>query len=264
MTEFVTNGVTRMAYQVSGHGPALLLMHGAEANRHSFDALTPHLSDHFTVIAYDQRDCGETQAPDKPATLIDLADDAHALVCELGFLRVHVFGSSFGGRVAQALSARHPERVDRLVLGSTWPLPHTLTELNPQGMTRLQALRNGLPDSAQELAGLFFPEHFLQQRPELRHIFKDVQASQPRSLRRQAAVDSCLDIDWSLLTMPVLLMTGELDQIVPPPLTLGIAAQLRHAQKVVLAGVGHATTLQAPDAVADHLLRFLTAEQSSR
>ena len=56
MTEFVTSGVTRMAYQVSGHGPALLVIHGAEANRHSFDALTGHLSDHFTVIAYDQRD----------------------------------------------------------------------------------------------------------------------------------------------------------------------------------------------------------------
>ena len=264
MTEFVTSGVTRMAYQVSGHGPALLVIHGAEANRQSFDALTGHLSDHFTVIAYDQRDCGETQSPDQPATLTDLADDAHALVTELGFSRVHVFGSSFGGRVAQALSARHPERVDRLVLASTWPLPHTLKELNPQGTARLQALRSGLPDTAQELAGLFFPEHFLQQRPELRHIFKDVQAGHARSLRRQAAVDSCLSIDWSLLTMPVLLMTGELDQIVPPPLTLGIAEQLLHAQKVMLPGVGHATTLQAPDAVAAYLVRFLTAEQSSR
>jgi len=263
MTEFVTSGLTRMAYQVRGHGPALLLIHGAEANRHSFDALTLHLSDHFTVIAYDQRDCGETQAPDQPATLTDLADDAYALVCELGFSRVHVFGSSFGGRVAQALSVRHPERVDRLVLGSTWPLPHPLKELNPQGMTRLQALRSGLPDTAQELAGLFFPEHFLQQHPELRHIFKDVQAGHARALRRQAAVDSSLSIDWSLLTMPVLLLTGELDQIVPPPLTLGIAEQLLHAQKVVLPGIGHATTLQAPDAVAAHLVRFLTAEQSS-
>ena len=263
MTEFVTNGLTRMAYQVRGHGPALLLMHGAEANRHSFDALTVHLSDRFTVIAYDQRDCGETQSPDEPATLADLADDAHALVCELGFSRVHVFGTSFGGRVAQALSVRHPERVDRLVLASTWPLPHTLQALNRQGTTRLQALRSGLPEAAQELAGLFFPEDFLQQRPELRHIFKDVKPGNARSQRRQAAVDSCLSIDWSLLTMPVLLLTGEHDQIVPPPLTLGMAEQLLHAQKVVLPGVGHATTLQAPDAVAAYLVRFLTAEQSS-
>ena len=264
MTELVSSGVTRMAYQVRGHGPALLLMHGAEANRHSFDALTLHLSDHFTVIAYDQRDCGDTQSPDKPATLADLADDAHALVCELGFSRVHVFGTSFGGRVAQALSARHPEWVDKLVLASTWPLPHTLTELNPQGTTRLQALRSGLPETAQALAGLFFPEHFLQQRPELRHIFKDVQPGNARSQRRQAAVDSCLSMDWSLLTMPVLLLTGEFDQIVPPSLTLGMAEQLPHAQKTVLPGVGHATTLQAPDAVAANLVRFLTAEQSSR
>ena len=42
MTEFVPTGVTRIAYQVCGHGPALLLIHGAEANRHSFDALTAY------------------------------------------------------------------------------------------------------------------------------------------------------------------------------------------------------------------------------
>jgi 3-oxoadipate enol-lactonase len=263
MTEFVTCGAARIACEVSGHGPALLLMHGAEANRHSFTALAGHLTDHFTVIAYDQRDYGETQAPEAPATLAELADDAHGLAIALGFPRAHVFGSSFGGRVAQALAVRHPALVERQVLGSTWPLPHALKELNPHGVARLQALRARLPETAEEVAGLFFPEPFLQQRPELRRIFANVQAASARTLRRHAAVDSSLAIDWSQLTMPALLMTGELDQVVPPAVTLGIAAHLAHAQQVVLPGIGHATALQAPEAVAAHLVRFLTAPQST-
>ena len=263
MTEFVTCGAARIACEVSGKGPALLLMHGAEANRHSFAALAALLSDHFTVIAYDQRDCGETEAPETPATLAELADDAHGLATALGFSRAHVFGSSFGGRVAQALAVRHPALVERLVLGSTWPLPHALRDLNPQGVARLQALRSRLPETAEEVAGIFFPEPFLQQRPELRRIFANVQAANARTLRRHAAVDSSLAIDWSQLTMPVLLMTGELDQVVPPAVTLGIAAQLAHAQQIVLPGIGHATALQAPEAVAAHLVRFLTAPQST-
>ena len=261
MTRFVSCGAARIACEVSGRGPALLLMHGAEANRHSFDALSAHLTEHFTVIAYDQRDCGETEAPETPATLAELADDAHALASALGFSRTHVFGSSFGGRVAQALAARHPDLVERLVLGSTWPLPHALSDLNPHGVARLQALRGRLPETAEEVAGIFFPEPFLQQRPELRRIFANVQAANARTRRRHAAVDSSLAVDWPRLTMPALLMTGELDQVVPPAVTLGMAGLLPHAGQVVLPGIGHATALQAPELVAAHLTRFLTAAQ---
>jgi 3-oxoadipate enol-lactonase len=130
-------------------------------------------------------------------------------------------------------------------------------------VARLQALRARLPETAEEVAAMFFPEPFLLQRPELRRIFANVQAASARTLRRHAAVDSSLAIDWSQLGMPVLLMTGELDQVVPPAVTLGIAAHLAHSQQVVLPGVGHATALQAPEAVAAHLVRFLTAPQST-
>src|SRR6186997_1153721 len=107
-------------------------MHGAEASRQMFGALVPLLAPHFTVIAYDQRDCGETESPEQAATLAQLAGDARALIEGLGFAKAHVFGSSYGGRVAQMLAATHPGLVDRLVLGSTWPLPHSFAALMPE------------------------------------------------------------------------------------------------------------------------------------
>src|SRR5690348_11789639 len=145
-------GDARIAYERAGEGPLLLLMHGAEANRQMFAALVPLLAPHFTVVAYDQRDCGDTEAPPHAATLADLADDAVALIRGLGHERAHVFGSSFGGRVAQALALLHPERVDRLVLASTWPLPETYDALYPEGAARIGALRAHLPETAEELA----------------------------------------------------------------------------------------------------------------
>ena len=122
MTSFVQAGEVRIAFDREGDGPPLLLMHGAEASRQMFAALVPHLSKHFTVIAYDQRDCGETEGPEHESTLADLANDAQQLIEALGLRRAHVFGSSFGGRVAQALALLYPRSVDHLVLGSTWPL----------------------------------------------------------------------------------------------------------------------------------------------
>lgn len=264
MTRFVStsNGV-RTACEVTGQGEPLLLMHGAEASLRMFDALVPLLAPHFTVITYDQRDCGETESPPKPATLAELARDALALLQGLGFARAHVFGSSFGGRVAQALAALHPRAVDRLVLGSTWPLPHALAALNPDGVRRIAELRQQLPDSAPELAQWFFPEALMQAQPHLRTFFARLKPASERSLRRAQAVDSTQAVDWTAINVPTLLLAGEVDRLVPCAVTLGMQAQLPQAQRVLLAGVGHATALQAPETLAEHLIRFFTADDDA-
>ena len=80
MPEFIAQGDARIAFDRTGSGPALVLMHGAEASRQMFGALMPLLAPHFTVLAYDQRDCGETEGPERPATLAELADDARGLI----------------------------------------------------------------------------------------------------------------------------------------------------------------------------------------
>lgn len=256
MTEFVQAGDVRIAFDRQGTGPPLLLLHGAEASRLMFAALMPHLTPHFTVIAYDQRDCGDTEGPQAGSTLANLADDARELIEALGLRRTHVFGSSFGGRVAQALALRHPFSVDRLVLGSTWPLPADYESLCPDA-PRLAELRRQLPVAAEELARWFFPEAFLQQRPELRAVFANARPASAHSVRRGATVQSTLDADVSDITAPTLLLAGELDRVVPPGVTLSMAARVRGACTAVLPGIGHATALQAPELLAQHLVRFL-------
>lgn len=256
MTEFVQAGEVRVAFDREGQGPALLLMHGAEASRQMFAALVPQLARHFAVIAYDQRDCGETESPERASTLADLAHDAHRFIKALGFKRAHVFGSSYGGRVAQALALLHPQSVDRLVLASTWPLPRPYEELCPDA-ARIAGLRRGLPVTAEELAGWFFPEAFLKQRPELRRVFAGARPESARSLRRVATVATALDIGVADIVAPTLVLAGELDRVVPASVTLAMAGRIRGAEAVLLPGIGHVTALQAPEMVAGHLVRFI-------
>ncbi|MGJ7530057.1 alpha/beta fold hydrolase [Variovorax sp. GB1P17] len=255
-THFLQVGEVRIAYDREGDGPPLVLMHGAEATRQMFATLVPHLSRHFTVIAYDQRDCGETEAPERASTLSDLADDAQRFIGALGFKRAHVFGSSFGGRVAQALALLYPRAVDHLVLGSTWPLPRPIEELCPDAR-RLGELRRGLPGTAEELATWFFPEAFLKQRPELRRIFASARPESARSARRLATVQTGLEFGVADIVAPTLLLAGELDRVVPPSVTLAMAARIRGADAVLMPGVGHVTALQAPEVLARHMVRFL-------
>ena len=261
MPEFLQAGDVRIAYERAGEGPLLLLMHGAEANRQMFASLVPLLAQRFTVIAYDQRDCGDTEAPARAATLADLAHDAAALIHGLGRERAHVFGSSFGGRVAQALALLHPACVERLVLGSTWALPHSYEALHPEGAVRIGELRSRLPESAEELVGWFFPEPFLRERPDLRRIFAGARPQTERSRRRAQAVASTLDRPASLIEAPTLVIAGELDRVVPARLTLQLADAIPGCERRLLAGVGHVTVMQATDRVAAALHEFLSTRE---
>lgn len=255
------NGL-RVACSVTGGGPPLLLIHGAEGNHRMFDQIAPLLAAHFTVIAYDQRDCGDTEGPAVSASLVDLADDAVALLRALGHRSAHVYGTSFGGRVAQCLALRHPDAVQRLVLGSTWPLPESLEALNPDGVALIHALRARLPGSAAELAALFLPESFLEAQPQFKTLFKNAQPQSERSRRRSTTVDDAPAVDLSDLRMPTLLLAGALDRVVPAGITLGMAALIPHAMTLWLEGVGHAGVAQAPGDIALHVRRFLRERET--
>jgi pimeloyl-ACP methyl ester carboxylesterase len=258
MPDFIEINGTRTACDVDGDGPPLLLLHGAEGSRRQFAALRPLLAGRYTVITYDQRDCGDTVNPEQPATLALLADDARALLGALGHASAHVFGTSFGGRVAQALAMRHPQTVRRLVLGSTWPLQVSLAAVNPDVAQELARLRARLPESAEDLARIFYPRDYLQAHPAALRHFASAPAPSPRSDRRAAVTADVPDLDIARIDRRTLVVAGALDRIVPPALTLSLADTVRGARSVVLPEVGHLATAQAPGELARHLIEFLS------
>ncbi len=257
MPEFITLRGVRTAYEVTGSGPALLTMHGAEGSRKQFARVAPALADAFTVIAYDQRDCGETESPESTPMLADLADDAQALLQALGHPQAHVYGTSFGGRVAQALALRHKAVVQRLVLGSTWPLAVSLAAANPEVAQLIGRLRTTLPASGEQLAEVFFPAAFLAEQPAFKEHFKAAPARSARSDRRAAVTGEQPDLDLCAIDCPTLLVIGTLDRVVPPAVTRLLADAIRDTRTVELPGVGHLATAQAPQLLARHLREFL-------
>ena len=108
-------------YEVVGSGPRLLFINGTGADLRRRQPYVDTLSDHFTVLRYDQRGLGQTEKPDRPYSMADYADDAAALMDLVGWGRAAVLGVSFGGSVAQELARRHPERITRLVLACANP-----------------------------------------------------------------------------------------------------------------------------------------------
>jgi 3-oxoadipate enol-lactonase len=111
--------VTLYAEQ-SGAGDRLLFVSGTGGDlRNKPSVFSGPLGSCFEILAYDQRGLGQSSVPDGPYTMADYADDAAALLAQVGWDRCAVMGVSFGGMVAQELTIRHPERVRCLVLACT-------------------------------------------------------------------------------------------------------------------------------------------------
>lgn len=259
MRTIEANGCS-IAYKQSGSGAPVILIHGAEADHAMFDAFGALLADAFTVIAYDQRDSGATRNPPTPYGIGEMADDAAALIAGLGHERAHVFGTSLGGVIAQVLAARHPQRVDRLILSSTFRAGVPPPSINPEAFPRLAALRAGLPGTAAEIATYFFPTHHIAAHPEVIDIFTGNSRDAAHRQRRAAILARPAESDLAAITAPTLIMAGAEDRLIPPAHTLSLAKDIAGARAVSLAGIGHVGTLQDPHAVAREVRAFLLAD----
>jgi 3-oxoadipate enol-lactonase len=262
VTRFADLRASRTAYEIQGSGSAILLVHGAEANRESFSALSLALSSQtavpLCVVSYDQRECGDTVSDGGPHGIPDLASDGVELMGRLGFERFAVMGTSLGGRIAQALAIAFPERVEALCLVNTWPLDRTLAQLNPAGVDRLRRLREGLPATALELAAMFYTPAHAARHPALARRF-----AHPKSGSRRGAL--ALEVHAlapARIRAPTLCIAGEEDQVVPIAVMRALADCIDHAAFEAVPDVGHSMAVQAPDALAALIAHFLSRRQA--
>jgi 3-oxoadipate enol-lactonase len=109
-------------YERAGSGPPLLFISGSGGDlRVKPNVFDGPLAKNFEVIGYDQRGLGRTSKPDVAYSMAEYADDAAGLMDAVGWTSAKVIGVSFGGMVAQEFALRHPDKVERLVLGCTSP-----------------------------------------------------------------------------------------------------------------------------------------------
>jgi pimeloyl-ACP methyl ester carboxylesterase len=103
-------------YQVSGHGPTLLLLSPGDGDADVFTGIVP-LLDGFTVVTCDRRGQGRSPIvdPAEPVTIATHADDMARVLVAVTTHAARVFGAGLGAVVGLELVARHPHRVSTLV-----------------------------------------------------------------------------------------------------------------------------------------------------
>lgn len=171
-----------------------------------------------------------------------------------------VAGVSMGGWIALKLTADHPERVKRLMLISSAGLafPSTLTETSFSATTIEEQRRNFRLQS--DLAPRF-PDFIL--RDFLRHSRKKawiVRASMRSMLERH---DLLMDGKLQRVRMPVLIVAGTADRIVPFDVALRFKREMPHATLVPLPGCSHLAMMECRAATLRAMNAFISSSTSA-
>jgi pimeloyl-ACP methyl ester carboxylesterase len=118
--KFVDINDTKICYEVHGEGHPLVLIHGFAMYKDFWKWHINDFSKEFRMITLDLRGCGDSEHPFEPYSMSVLANDVKELLDYLDVRKAHIGGHSFGGMVAQHFALNHHERLNKLILMSTF------------------------------------------------------------------------------------------------------------------------------------------------
>ncbi len=251
-------------YEVHGEGDPLMLIYGLAGRGQGFCYQVPALSKKFRTILFDNRSVGETDQPETPYSIPQMADDAAGLLDALDVESAHVFGISMGGMIAQELALRHPARLKKLALGCTHsgikhctPSPQWVTDIfkGLPGKPREQVVRECIPFN--------FSPHTQEHRKELiEEFFPTMRDNLQPAYAYLLQINAIYGFDafdrLPQIAAPTMVLTGTDDVLIPPANSRGIAAKIPNAQLVEFDHAGHLFFVEKAGNVNELLIRFFS------
>jgi pimeloyl-ACP methyl ester carboxylesterase len=252
---------TTIYYERSGRGAALLYVHGMCGDADVWTDQARRLSDRYTCVRYDRRGHTRSGRGRVAISAVQHADDAATLIEALGLAPCLIVGSSGGAAVAADVVLRH----GHLLRGAVLSEP-PLFSLDPvAGEALMDELRPRL-DSAMASDGpaAAVDAFFSLICPGLWARIDDVAKDRYRNNADIGFTDlrsPPLDIapaDLAAVTLPVLAIAGSDSHPSLRAIAQRLATALPDARLIEIAGCGHVTYAEQPDAFADAVSTFAT------
>lgn len=217
-------------------------MQGWGAGIDSFNTrdIIARLAQHYQVIAMDNRGMGRSDKPDLPYSIEIMADDAIGLLDALGIKKAHVMGTSMGTNIAQVIAARHPDRVDAMVLHVGFTRPPPMAKLSMSVMLRMPGFKENMVKKGDI-------------------IFKQQYPPTPESFIRQFRAGISFDGRKLLRSIraPTLIVNGTRDEFVPVKITRELASGIAGARLIMIEGGDHMFAVKSPGLLIEPVLEFL-------
>lgn len=266
-----------MAYVEEGTGPPVLLLHGNPTWSFLYRSWIGPLSANYRVVAPDHLGFGRSAKPTAPLRLEDHIQNLERLILHLDLRDITLAVHEWGGPIGLGFATRHPDRIRKLVLMSTWAWPIPLgTPLHPVllqvrtpgvGESLVQGLNlmveGYLPSSlgdprrvtTEMMDGYRAPFPDYASRAQILALVRDlpVGADHP-----SAAVIRHIEQQLSQLNLPTLILWGAADASTPPSwIRTRWLKIFPHAQEVRFEGAGHCLIEDRPQETLERFARFL-------
>jgi proline iminopeptidase len=230
---------------------------------------------HRLVVFYDQRGTGASRHVQKGASqdMDAQVADLEAVRAHLGLEKVALVGDSYGGMLAMAYAAAHPEHVAKLILSDSAPpawkdivhlLPQTFPDIEQQTDEEEKSLKAN-PDAAAR-AGLRNHFKMIFYSPEKRDAYMAQMGDlgfEPAVSEEVSQATEKLDLTAALpgFHFPVLVITGRYDMNVAPLTAWRMAHAIPGAKIVFFEKSGHLPSYEEPEKYRNVLESFLNDRQ---
>ena len=255
-----------IAHEVTGSGPAVVLLHEGVADRRMWRHQVDALRDRWTVVAPDLRGFGETPHASGPFSHVE---DVRELLDELAIPSAVVVGGSFGGRVALELALAHPERVAALVLCPPalpgWDWSQAVLE---GWRAEEEAYEAGDLDRAAEINVELWVDGPSRGPDavdsEVRDLVRTMQRhaydlAEPNPPPQDAKLDPAAAQRLGEIGVPTLVVVGDADVEDFAQIATIVAAGIPGARHLVIEDAAHVVALEKPAEFNRGLLEFLEA-----
>ena len=251
------NGVRLVGDDV-GAGEALLFVHAFPLNRRMWAPQLEVLSDRYRCLTVDLRGFGESDTPEGPYPMDQLASDLAGLLDQRGIERATLVGLSMGGYIAFTFWRRFPEKLRALVLADTRAGADTPEGRQTRERLAATAETEGLAPVVQAQVPRLLSAGA---SPELRQWVQDmIEEASPQGVAGASRGMASRPDSAPLLAgivCPTLVIVGEQDAVTPPAEAERMASAVPHAQLVRIPVAGHLANLEQPAAFNAALRAFL-------
>ncbi len=252
-------------YVEEGHGEAVVFIPGLGGDHYLWHRQLPAFARCFRAIAVDNRGAGQSDKPDAPYTIEQMADDVAGLLEALGIERAHLVGASMGGFIAQMFALRHPQRLNRLVLCCTSFGGPNVIPMPPETLA-VFTNRTGDPETdLRRLWAVSVTERFLREHPEALEAYVAWRVAHPQPLyayQRQLAAALAFDLEARVheIRAPTLIAHGLEDRVVPVENARRLHERIPGSHLILFPEAGHLFFIEQAEAFNQTTVAFLKGE----
>lgn len=256
MDTFFTNdqGIS-LRYRFSGNtsGRVITLIHGVGGRLEDWDRVTALLEPDYGVLRFDQRGHGQSDKPDGPYTLHQVAAELDKLATYLGIECFNLVGNSLGSLVAQRYAIDYPERLESLTIVAG--ISGRTQEERDRVLARLAIVENGNSgDHFDNSVRRWYTDAYIEANPEI--IERAKQQNVTNDPKAYAAAYGMLarnDLadELSKITAPTAIVTGEFDLGSNTRMAQLMHDRIKGSHLHILKGMRHAIVGECPELVTD-------------